>query len=85
MFLEPLPMHTLKPYNMIYLERSYKVLNQVNRLTSKIVYDAIKPFMEKPPMEKQQDKAPKEHHSSATDLFSRFTADIINANVLFIR
>ncbi len=85
MFFTPNILRKLKFNAMLYFERSYKVLNQINRLSTKIVYDTIKPFIEMPPLDRQINVEKEAEQNCAADLFTRFTADIMNANVLFIR
>jgi hypothetical protein len=61
------------------LRSSYSIIKRLNQLSVKIVYDSIQPFREKPPVDREQKKHTDGHPA---DLFSRFTADIINANIL---
>lgn len=69
---------------MFYFERSYKVLDRISKLSEKILFDSIKPFHENPPKEKEL-LAENDVREQPSNLFSIFTADIINANIVFIR
>jgi hypothetical protein len=75
---------------MLYIEqsiaaaqKSFKALERINRLSFKVVYDSIKPFIETPPEE--TNIRCEKRDTKAADLFSMFTADIIKSNVLFTR
>lgn len=69
---------------MFYFHRSYAVLNRITNLSEKVLYEAVKPFKETPPREKYL-PAEKAMTEKACNLFLLFTADIINAEVLFTR
>lgn len=70
---------------MFYFERSYQVLNQVHRLSAKVIYDTVRPFIEMPPDERNLESNKIKAGNEAANLFNIFTADIIKSNVLFTR
>jgi hypothetical protein len=51
----------------------------------RVSIESIQPFKERPSKEKEKDKVKEDDDLCASDLFSLFTADIINEKVTFTR
>jgi hypothetical protein len=60
---------------------------RISSLLKMIGMNSIRPFKEKPSVEREDPSqvAPIRDHPGATELFERFTADIIRERVTFIR
>ncbi len=71
---------------MQLFKKSLAIFNQPNGYAQKHAYNAIQPFTQAPPLEQLEEEAPENvERIKGNDLFSHFTADIINENVTFTR